>query len=966
MFSTPACAGYPAMLRIRPRLLSRHIGFTPAALAAFLLLAGCATTGAPPAASTAPSAPATGAAASPAPAAPAAAGAPRANPVSPAPGAAAAAGATPPATAAAARPPAPAPGTPPPFAEVTKDAKRTAGFLPLWTKDERTWIEIPAAQLDKPFYLGTSIAQGLGERFLLPGLMGTERVVMFKRVANNVQLLARNLSVRAADGTPLAQALAESYSDSLLAAAPLAAAPHAESKALLVDASVLLGGDIPGVLTFIESAFRMPYGQDRANSHIERARTSEQATTITMRTHYSVPKLPAPQALPPGAPPPNPAALPSPPRTVPDARSFFLGLSYVLAPLPASPMATRRADQRVGFFTDSFINLAQDDASADRKQHIVQRWRLEKKDPAAAVSEPKEPIRVVMDRNIPERWRHSVRAGILEWNKAFERAGFANALVVEQQPADADWTTTEGHRLLAVRWFAMQGPGGVAVGPSQTDIRTGEILRGAAIIPENWVRFDRSAVRDTQPRLLSTGDTEAETTVQRNALGEFGRRFAQCSFAQDALEHTAFGLELLELRGNVTPDSPEALKYIQDSLKLVVAHEVGHALGLRHNFVASTGITRAQLRDPAFTSTRGTSNSVMDYNPPNIPLQGEVVADYHMTVLGAYDYWAIEYGYREFAAGDEPAALARLGAMSDSDPNLAYATDEDAAIADPSITLFDLGDDPMAFAQRNLLLARELWQRTQARTLPPDDDFTVLRRNLQRGLSRVQQTVPILTRYIGGVESSRALASANKPLHRPVAAARQRAALDVLLKEVFASSNFKLDPGFMMRLGVDLLGRGPGGPGAGNTDYSLPQAVAAIHRSALDQLMSESTAVRLADAEVKVADPKGLLSYAELQQRLRQAVWSEIANKAGNEIDSMRRTLQREHAKRLAGGLVRPSTPATADVRAAHRQEAAQLEAELRAALGNKGWSATARAHIADSQALLAEALRAPLTKQGV
>lgn len=129
--------------------------------------------------------------------------------------------------------PAPRPGALPPFAETTRDAKRTAGYMPVWTRDDRTWLEIPADLLDKPLFFGASLASGLGERGFFPGLMGREQVVVFKRVGNSVQLIARNLYARAADGTPLGRAVRESYSDSLLAAAP-----HPQHKGLLVDAFV--------------------------------------------------------------------------------------------------------------------------------------------------------------------------------------------------------------------------------------------------------------------------------------------------------------------------------------------------------------------------------------------------------------------------------------------------------------------------------------------------------------------------------------------------------------------------------------------------------------------------------------------------------------------------------------------------------------------------------------------------------
>jgi hypothetical protein len=944
---------------LQPALLTPAARFalrvsTVAVLAA--LASACATTGTAPAASAA----ATPAADKPSGATPT---------TGPAAAAAKPAGAAPAAGAAAAA--APRPGEPPPprpFADVIKDAKELKGFVTLWQKDERTWLEVRNDQLDQPFFFAPSLAQGLGERFFWPGLMGAEHVVTFKRVGNNIQLLAKNLRVRAPAGTPLEVAVLESYSDSLLAAAPVLSAPHPERKSILVDASVLLGGDLAGAQTQLETSFRLSYALDRGNSSIERVRATEQGTFVTVRQHYAVPKLPAP----PVTPPPPGTPQPSTPQALPDGRSLFLTYTYTLAPLPKEPMRPRAADQRVGHFTTAFWDFANND-KGDARTHFVERWRLEKKDPKAEVSEPKEPILVWMDKNIPESYRDAVKSGILEWNKAFERAGFRNAIEVRQQPADADWSTLEGTRFLAVRWFALQGPGATAVGPSQSDPRTGEILRSAAIIPQNWLRFTNGFLHDQQPRLQSTPLSGLEgfnAPAPPASLTDLlaGR---QCSYGLDALEQAAFGFEVLAARGEFAPGSAEAQRFVAGALKDVVMHEVGHALGLRHNFRGSTGIKFEQLRDAAFTAKRGISNSVMDYNALNIPLESEKVADYNQLTVGSYDYWAIEYAYKEIPADQEAAELARIAARSASDASLAYATDEDVipvmgGAIDPLVNQWDLGNEPLAFYRRNFELARELWTRTQKRELATGDNFAIYRRNLQRGLGSFAGAVGPLAKYVGGFYTTRQLAGDGAAaLFTPVPAAQQREALTLLTREVFSADSFRFDPAFMRKLGVDQLDRlaNPQAPML-NTVFSLPSVVLGMQRTALDQLMGDGVAARLADAESKVADRRQLLSLSEVHMRLADSVWSEL--KTGSEIDSLRRNLQREHVRRVATGLVRPSTPVAADVRAVNRQVAIKLQADLQRALGRGTLSPTTRAHLAESASLLSEALKAPLVKQGV
>ena len=874
-----------------------------------------------------------------------------------APAASAQAAEAPPAKPQAAAAPAARPGeTPPPrpFADVIKDARQIKGLFTLWQKDEKVWIELRPEQLDQPFLFSAVLARGIAQLPFVPGLLGNAQLATFRRIGNQVQLIAKNTQFRAADNSPLARAVRESASDSILASAPVASAPHAERKSFLVEANAMLLADVAGVGTLIDTAFRVGYALDARNSSIERARGTDEDMSLAVNLHYAVAKLPAP---PPTAPPPGTPA-PTPPRALADARSFLLGIQYRFASAPNPPLPARIADERVGYFVDEYRDLTSAYAR-DARVRVINRWRLEKKDPQAQVSEPKQPIVAYLDRNIPADLRPAVEAGVLEWNKAFEQAGFRNAIVVRQQPIDADWDTLEG-RHLAVKWFIDSNLSGTtAIGPHQSDPRSGEILYGAALIPEAWARISGQRFSEVLP------PPRAPASLAEAAHAEY------CTYAFDALEQAAFSFELLVERGALARDGEAAQRFVLDSIKEVVMHEVGHALGLRHNFLGSSAIKLEQLRDAAFTETNGLSASIMDYVPENVPLDGEAHSGrLQMGTIGAYDRWAIEWGYRQFAPDAETKDLDALAARSATDPMLAYATDEDAggdadiAIAapglDPRANRFDLGDDSLAFYQRQLKLTRELWARTQNRKLDADDDYRLYRRNLERGLRQMRGVAPNLAKYVGGVYVNRNRAGSGRPLMTPVEAARQREALRVLTTELFTPASFRFDPKYMQRLGVDQFARDRSGP-----DFSLPSAVLDVQRPVLDQLMSEAVALRLANAESKSADPKSLLGFAEVQSVLTDAVWSELAS--GSDIGSLRRNLQREHLKRLAGALVRPISTVAADVRAVQRQQAEKLVARLRRAFANQGArSEVAQAHLTESLAVLREALAAPLYKTGV
>ena len=321
------------------------------------------------------------------PAAPAAP--PAASPVAPTVPAATALGASAPSNTA--RPTTsftpPTPGTPPPFAVVIREARRIDGPLTLWQKDDKVWIEVMPAQWGKPFLLSPKIKSGIGEAFVLGGLMaypvngaGGPQVVEFVRIHNQVRLQARNTDITAKTGTPEARAVADSYSNSLLGATPVASLPHPDRKSVLVEANGLFLNDILGVGMMLQRGLRQGYSLDRANSVITEVRGSDAATIIETQSHFFTGNVSVGGF---GAPPGVP--MPQMPRFLPDARSLLVGLHFSLAPLPDVPMTPRRADPRLGLFTSTVLDFSSDLPMSPR-QRYVNRWRLEKKEPAAAMS----------------------------------------------------------------------------------------------------------------------------------------------------------------------------------------------------------------------------------------------------------------------------------------------------------------------------------------------------------------------------------------------------------------------------------------------------------------------------------------------------------------------------------------------------------------------------------------------------
>lgn len=849
------------------------------------------------------------------------------------------------------------PTTPPPaasslrsFADVSRDAKELPGLFRLWQKDEKVWLEIAPDQFDRAYFFSTNLDQGLGESRFLAGSMssslsrrfGGPAIVIFRKIGGNVQMISRNVKYTAQAGTPEARAVADAFSDSLLATATIASQPHPERKSVLVEASALFFTDLSGAASRLEQTYRQSYAFDARNSSFREVRSTPDFVSLNVSAHYALARVMIPQSGQKGA---------EPPSTVPDIRSLFLGFHYSLAKLPDTPMRPRVADTRIGYFGTDLWDFTTDDRRIPIV-HYVNRWRLEKKEPTAALSEPKQPIVYWIDRSVPEKYHTAIREGVLEWNKAFERIGYKDAIRVEIQPANAEFNTSD-IRHASIRWMTTARSGFAAIGPSVVDPRTGEIL-------DADIGIDATSFRALKNYGIETIPARTSATTYFDA--------PYCTYAAESAEHAGFAMSLMEARGEMTLDGPEAEAFIQSRLKSTTMHEVGHTLGLTHNFRASTVYTESQLADREFTAKNGIAGSVMEYNAVNIALKGEKQGEHHMSTLGPYDYWAIEYGYRDLTPEEEAAELTRIASRS-NEPLLAFMADDSLYYSglDPLANTFDLGADPLVYAERQLKLGRELWQLTEARTLRTGENYALLRRNFNRGLFEVQHSSLQAVKYIGGLTlRSDHVGSGRTPLE-PVDAAKQRAALNLLAETIFAADNFRFQPSFLSKLAINVhdiddakeLGRS-----VPSVDVAIDQQVLAVQRAVLGPLLGPEVAQRLLNNELKVSAPRTALRLADLYGTLHVAIFSEL--KTGQDIPLIRRNLQREYVSRVAGVIVHPAPTMPADARALLRADAVQLRDEMMATQKRPRTSVETRAHIADSVALLDEALKAPMMRQAL
>lgn len=853
----------------------------------------------------------------------------------------------------------PSSAAPASFESLTRGATRSAGLLPIWRKQDKVWAEIPAKLIGQPLFLSPKIASGIGEGGVLGGLMqsrwaqvGRPQWVTFKRVQQQVQLLAVNATYTAAAGTPQARAVEAAYSPSLIVAAPLASAPDPTTGALLVDASALWLNDWLGIGSQLQRQYRQGHAFDARQSQLVQARQVDGTTVFEVQQHFATATINAPSAN-------TGIGLPAPsvPRTLPDPRSLFVQVHHSLSALPEQVMRPRPADARVGYFSTTQVDFT-DDLSRTPRRQFISRWRLQKQDPAAPRSKPVQPIVFWLDANIPEAYRGTVRDGVLAWNQAFDAIGYQDAIEVRQATPEQSADNLATGRA-SIRWMTNAQAQFGAIGPSHVDPRSGEILDTDIAIESLTVR----GMRQLRSQFMTDEGGDTSAALRQHHEGD------TCEHGLHAAEQLGTWLSLVEADRPVDPDSPEVQAFVLAYLKDVVMHEVGHALGLRHNFRASRWHSPAQLLDKALTTREGNSASVMDYAAVNLPPPGQAGGAPFQTTLGPYDFWAIEYGYGDLP--DSPTEAERTLrdiARRSEDPKwaqaLAYGSDEDEALGiDPHALTFDLGNDPIAFARNRFALAQHLIDRTSRRTPSPLDDVDQQRRAVAHALRESARGAQVLLRQVGGVVIRRQGAEARTDPIDPLPAVQQREALTLLEQSWLRPQPLRIPSPLMRRLGPDTLDWGPSDFGSiSKPDVSVAEQQLQIQRSVLNQLMADALAERLLDNRDRTQDrePRPLLPQ-ELLQRLQDSVWSQ-ASVTDASVASWQRNLQREHTQRLATAVLRPSS-VRADVRAAQRSAARQLSGLLQRETGR---TPEERAHRQACLETLRTALAAPLLQQGL
>ncbi|MDE2127516.1 MAG: zinc-dependent metalloprotease [Armatimonadetes bacterium] len=781
--------------------------------------------------------------------------------------------------------------------DTVKGFEKLPGLFTLYRKSEfgrdTIYMEIPESQLNHLYMLEATVASGTAEQ-VIAGEPIDDLVFEFQTVApDRLAMVTPNTTYRATPGTPMARAIARSFASSYLESFHIEARQKSR-KSLLINVSDLFRGDIANVSALFSGpgfalggglSFGGTYIMDRENTFIQSLKVFPQ--NIEAETLYNFIK---------------PGAGIGGSVTLPDPRSAAIRVSYALFQLPETGYTPRLADPRIGYFLTAWQNFS-DDARQDPLVHYIYRWKLQKANPKAALSPPVHHIVFWLDNAIPLQYRAAIRHGLLYWNAAFDKIGIEDPIEVRQMPDNADWDPAD-MRYNVVRWVASPNSA-YAVSWMRVNPLTGQILNADITVDSGMAHVTRIE----QKRIIDPASWFANPKPASPLAWE------QCDMAQGAETSAEFGWLASSLL------APPGLqldpqKFVDSFLSSTVAHEMGHILGLRHNFIASSWHSLADLQNASLVEKQGITASVMDYLPFNIEAIGHPGVPYWTPVLGTYDKWAIEYGYTPIPGSTPEAKKWRLNAIA-SECNLpghAYESDEMADQWDPAVVRFDLGSDPLQYWHAMIQLSRKLMTSLGDRVPKYGQSYSRFTQDFELLLGEYAHAAAVSCLYIGGLYANQNFRGdpGQRPPMLPVPADEQRQALALVSRYVLGPDAWQIPKAYYNNLTgpqyTDLNGLV-----FGANDFPVRDTLQNVQGAALKHLFSGPVLDRIANNEFKVGDSNGAFKLTELFHAVSASVWSEL--EAHKDVSALRRQLQRDFLDTMTAMVLGSGAPVPDDAR---------------------------------------------------
>ena len=749
-------------------------------------------------------------------------------------------------------------------------AKKSISFEGLFTiyQDSITGdikMVIKEDQIGKEYIYFSQIADGVAEVGANRGSYRDSKIFKVEKYFDKIEFIIQNTSSYFDPENPISKSSSANLSQGIIASLKI---ENSDKGLYVIDANKLFLSETFSQVKPSKRPKQSPYAFSLGNlnkdkTKINRIRSYPANTDLAIEYVYS-----------------KSNTLNNGTRAVVDGRNVSIKVYHSLIEMPKNDYTPLIDDPRVGFFTTQVSDMTSPDYVNYRD--LVHRWNLKKKDPTAAISEPVDPIVWWIENTTPLELRPIIKKAGEKWNLAFEEAGFKNAVIVKQQPDDADWDAGD-IRYNVLRWTSSPTPPFGGYGPSFVNPRTGEIL-GADIMLE--YKSLLNYVNTTTLIVNGNSDEEFEIPAQlRNC------NHASCNASSSAQMDNIFGGLALESLGATKIEKSEI---IQQFLTYLILHEMGHTLGFNHNMKASQLHSLADIHNVELTSKVGLVGSVMDYPSINFALDREKQGLYWTSRPGPYDMWAIKFAYQQGRSEQDTKDL-----MSQSTKHeLMFGNDADdmrspGKAMDPRVNVRDMSSDAIAYAVNRFKLTHIIGSNLLENLKEEGNSYHKHRVSYSILLKMQNRQATIISRYIGGVYVDRAFIGqkgATKPF-TPVPLEKQKEAMKALDEYVFAPDAFTFTNDIYNYL--QLQRRGFGFFGAGE-DPKIHETVLANQKSILNHLLHRNTLQRIVNSELYGNSYK----LSDFMSDLNNSIFkSDISGS----VNSFRQNLQIEYTKMLIG-----------------------------------------------------------------
>ena len=798
---------------------------------------------------------------------------------------------------------------------ITKAAITKRGLFTVHQVDDKYYFEVPDSLLGREFMTITRIAKAptgagyggeLANRQVLRWERGPDRRLLL-RVVSYI-----NVGTAGGDTLPISQAVRNSNVEPIAAAFDLRAVRRDTSS--VIDVTDFFRNDNQVVSLTPSTKFRYRIttaSPDR--SFIQSVRSYPINTEIRVTRTFSVNTTPT--STTPGAPPTPQTTVSLPGGSEAGAVTMEVNVSMIL--LPKTPMRKRMFDPRVGYFA-STNTVYDDNSQRTEDETFAVRWRLEARSDADAerqkrgeLIEPRKPIVYYIDPATPYKWRPYLKLGVADWQKAFEKAGWKNAVMAKDWDLRDTTLSLEDARYSVIRYFASDIEN--AYGPNVNDPRSGEIIESHI----GWYHNVMNLLRKWY-------------VVQGAAVDVRARK-------------PKFDDELM---GQL--------------VRFVSSHEVGHTLGLRHNFGSSHATPVEKLRDKAFIQQNGHTASIMDYARFNYVAQPEDGITDLFPRIGTYDIWAVEWGYKPVYDTKDATAdklvLNKMVQSHASDPRYWFGTEINPM--DPRSQSEDLGDNAMKASTYGIMNLKRILPNLTEWTREEAEDYDKLREMYGEIVGQFRRYMGHVTKYVGGIYETPRTYDQAGVVYEPTPRALQKEAVSFLNTQLFQTPLWLLDTKSMALFRPDQ-----------GIDY-----VRQLQETTLNSLFDVGRMSRLIETGTSSTPAKPMYTLDEFMTDMQGGIWSEL--KQSKPIDVYRRDLQKVYVERLIALLNAPATPPSApfagsgfrfapgpvmdvrksDIMSMVRGQLAGLQSSIRTALPRQT-DKMSRYHLADVQARIEKAL---------